>query len=116
MERGTFPLSFHVRDAIGLQADLSLDLVVVDPEISIERLASPFLLSGATLDSFQRSYLDGEGNRNGAYDLGDFRAFFLRNPGLPITGDLKEVIEMLVPVGDMRYGSRADERERGGTP
>jgi hypothetical protein len=116
MERGTFPLSFHVRDAIGLEADLSLALVVVDPEISIERLASPFLLSGAALDSFQRSYLDGEGNRNGAYDLGDFRAFFLRNPDLPMTGDLREVIEMLVPVGDMRNGSRVVGKERGGTP
>jgi M6 family metalloprotease-like protein len=114
MERGVFPLSFNVRDAIGLEADLSLDLLVVDPEISIERLASPFLLSGATLDLTEKSYLDREGNRNGAYDLGDFRAFFLRNPGLPLAGDLKEVMELLVPMGDMRSGSRAGGKKGGG--
>jgi hypothetical protein len=105
MDRGTYPLSFGVRDAIGLEADLSLDLVVVDPEISIERLASPFLLTGETLDFNQKTYLDREGNRNGAYDLGDFRAFFLRNPDLPVSGDLREIIELLVPMGDLRSGS-----------
>jgi M6 family metalloprotease-like protein len=99
MERGTFPLLFHVRDGIGLEADLSLDLVVLDPEISIERLASPFLLSGASLDLSQKTYLDREGNRNGAYDLGDFRAFFLRNPDLPMSGDMRGIIELLVPLG-----------------
>jgi hypothetical protein len=105
MARGTYPLSFSVRDAIGLEADLSLDLVVVDPEISIERLASPFLLTGETLDFNQKTYLDREGNRNSAYDLGDFRAFFLRNPDLPVSGDLREIIELLVPMGDIRSGS-----------
>jgi hypothetical protein len=105
MELGSFPLSFRVRDAIGLEADLSLVLVVTDPEISVERLASPFLLTGETLDFNQRTYLDREGNRNGAYDLGDFRAFFLRNPDLPVSGDLREAIEILVPMGDIRNGS-----------
>jgi M6 family metalloprotease-like protein len=111
MERGTFPLSFNARDAIGLEADLSLDLVVVDPEISIERLASPFLLSGAALDFNEKSYLDREGNRNGVYDLGDFRAFFLRNPDLPVSGDWPEVIELLVPMGDMKKGSGGELRK-----
>lgn len=102
MELGTFPLSFNVRDGIGLEADLSLDLIVVDPVLSIERLASPFLLSGADLDFSQKTYLDREGNGNGAYDLGDFRAFFLRNPDLPRSGDFQEVIELLIPMGDMK--------------
>jgi hypothetical protein len=104
MELGTFPLVFHVRDAIGLEAGLSLDLVVVDPEISIERLASPFLLTGAPLDFNEKTYLDREGNRNGVYDLGDFRAFFLRNPDLPMSGDIQGIIELLVPMGDIRGG------------
>lgn len=104
MEQGTFPLSFRVVDAIGLAADLSLDLVVVDPVISLERLASPFLLSGPSLDFNQRNYLDREGNVNGSYDLGDFRAFFLRNPNLPSTGDMGGIIELLVPMGDLKAG------------
>jgi M6 family metalloprotease-like protein len=109
MELGTFPLVFHVRDAIGLEAGLSLDLVVVDPEISIERLASPFLLTGAPLDFNEKTYLDREGNRNGVYDLGDFRAFFLRNPGLPMSGDVQGIIELLVPMGDIRGGPGLDQ-------
>lgn len=102
LERGTFPLTFHVADGIGLEADASLDLVVMDPVISFERLASAFLLSGAALDFNQKTFLDRSGNVNGVYDLGDFRAFFLRNPDLPATGDLQEGIELLVPMGDLR--------------
>jgi len=98
-ERGNFPVTFHVRDAIGLEGNLSLDLVVVDPVISIERLASPFLLSGVGMDFNQKAYLDREGNANGVYDLGDFRAFYLRNPNLPRTGDMQGLIELLVPMG-----------------
>jgi hypothetical protein len=108
MELGTFPLSFRVRDAIGLEAGLSLDLVVVDPVISIERLASPFLLTGAPLDFNEKTYLDREGNRNGVYDLGDFRAFFLRNPDVPMSGDIREIFDLIVPMGDMRSGSGVD--------
>ncbi|MGW8265535.1 MAG: M6 family metalloprotease domain-containing protein [Longimicrobiales bacterium] len=115
MELGTFPLAFQVRDAIGLEAGLSLDLVVVDPVISIERLASPFLLTGAPLDFNEKTFLDLEGNRNGVYDLGDFRAFFLRNPNAPRSGDIREVFELLVPMGDMRAGSGGDHgRGKGG--
>ena len=102
MVRGTFPVTFHVRDAIGLAGDVSLDLVVMDPILSIERLASPFLLSGSGLDFNQRTYLDRSGNANGAYDLGDFRAFFLRNPDLPTSGNVQGVIELLVPLGNMK--------------
>jgi hypothetical protein len=105
MKLGSYPVSFNVHDAIGLEADLSLELVVVDPEISIEQLASPFLLSGETLDFNQKTYLDREGNKNGAYDLGDFRAFFLRNPDLPLSADLQEFIELLVPMGELKGGS-----------
>jgi hypothetical protein len=109
MERGTFPLSFHVVDGIGLEAHVSMDLVVEDPVISIERLASPFLQSGASLDFNQRDYLDREGNVNGSYDLGDFRAFYLRNPDLPSSGDVQGIIELLVPMGDMKTGGSREE-------
>ena len=62
-------------------------------------LASPFLLSGGGMDFNQKAYLDREGNANGVYDLGDFRAFYLRNPNLPRTGDMQGLIELLVPMG-----------------
>jgi hypothetical protein len=116
MERGDFPLTFHVQDGIGLEADLSMDLVVVDPEISVERLASPFLLSGGTLQFMEKTYLDREGNRNGAYDLGDFRAYFLRNPGLPATEEGREVIQLLVPMGDLHERGGTDPRPGGVGP
>jgi hypothetical protein len=109
MARGTFPLTLHVVDAIGLEGDASLDLVVTDPVISIERLASPFLLSGTGLDLNQRTYLDRSGNVNGAYDLGDFRAFFLRNQDLPRTGDEQGIIELLIPMGDLATMGKAKE-------
>jgi hypothetical protein len=109
MERGTFSLGFHVVDAIGLEADVSLDLVVDDPVISIERLASPFLLTGTELDFNQKTYLDRDGNVNGSYDLGDFRIFYLRNPNLPSSGDLQGIIELLVPMGDMKSGGSGKE-------
>mgnify|MGYP006279568057 CR=1 FL=1 len=102
MVRGTFPVSFHVVDAIGLEGDVSLELEVTDPAISIERLASHFLLTGSTLDFNQRTYLDRSGNVNGSYDLGDFRAFFLRNPDLPRNGDAQGVTELLIPMGDLK--------------
>ena len=100
-QRGNFPMTFHVVDGIGLEGDLSLELEIVDPVISIERLASPFLLSGTVVDFNQKAYLDREGNANGVYDLGDFRAFYLRNPNLPRTGDLQGIIELLVPMGEL---------------
>jgi M6 family metalloprotease-like protein len=109
MERGTFPLGFHVVDAIGLEAELSLDLVVDDPVISIERLASQFLLTGPVLDFNQKNYLDKDGNVNGSYDLGDFRIFYLRNPDLPSSGDVQGIIELLVPMGDMKSGGSVKE-------
>jgi len=115
MERGSFPLTFHVRDAIGLEADLSMELVVVDPEIPVERLGSPFLLSGGLLQINEKTYLDREGNRNGAYDLGDFRAYFLRNPDLPLTGDAREIIELLVPMGDLKGRGGGDSSQGGVT-
>jgi len=101
LERGEFPVSFHVVDAIGLEGDASLELVVTDPLISVERLASPFLLTGPALDFNQKTFLDRSGNANNGYDLGDFRAFYLRNPNLPASGDAQDIIELLVPMGDL---------------
>jgi M6 family metalloprotease-like protein len=108
MRLGEYPLTLLVRDAIGLSAFVSLTLEVGDPEIPVETLASPFLLTGGVLSPALRTFMDNEGNRNGIYDLGDFRAFVLRNPGLQGTGEasfsreLTPLVEILVPFGDLR--------------
>lgn len=111
LERGSFPVRFHVVDAIGLEGDASLELVVADPVISIERLASPFLLTGQALDFNQKTYLDRSGNANNGYDLGDFRAFFLRNPNLPSSGEAQGIIELLVPLGDLKPSGSGTGKE-----
>ncbi len=100
--RGDFPMTLRAVDAIGLQAFLPLNLVVDDPEIPVDALASAFLLTGPFLNANTRIYLDNEGNNNNAYDLGDFRAYVLRNPDLPSFGQLETLVEILVPMGDMK--------------
>jgi M6 family metalloprotease-like protein len=97
---GEFFITLQARDAIGLTADLPLTLVVEDPPLPIETLAGPFLLTGGMPDGNQRQYLDREGNQNGAYDLGDLRAFVLRNPALALTNELPAVVKALVPLGE----------------
>jgi len=108
-QRGTFPLTFHVLDGIGLEGDLSLELEIIDPVISIERLAALFLFSGPGLTLIQKEFLDREGNANSVYDLGDFRAFLLRNPSLPRSGDLQGIIELLVPMGQLNRAGPGKE-------
>ncbi len=118
-EGGSYPLSLRVRDAIGLEGAVSLTLSVVDPELTAHTAASPFLLSGGFLSQEVRTYLDREGNANGAYDLGDFRAFFLRNPNLPVSEDARSLIELVVRLGDLRgrlRGGSGDESGREETP
>ena len=101
LERGDFPLDFRVVDGIGLQADLSLELVVTDPALPVSTVAGPFLLTGGEPTQDQKIYLDKEGNWNGAYDLGDLRAYVLRNPDLATVGQALETVELVVPMGDM---------------
>ncbi len=105
LEAGSFPLAFSVVDGIGLEGALALDLVVVDPELPVTTLASPFFLNGASLNLNQKTYLDQEGNRNGAYDLGDFRAYVLRNPLLSASGPTAQPVEMRVLLGETRNGT-----------
>jgi len=84
LDIGTFPLSVRATDAIGLSATANVTLVVAAPAIPIAELASTFLLGGPALDAIEEAFLDRQANRNGAYDLGDFRAWVLANPSLPL--------------------------------
>ena len=104
MERGVFPITLRARDDIGLEVDLPLTLAVEDPPIPVETLAGPFLLTGQFPNANQRLYLDGEGNDNGAYDLGDLRAYVLRNPAFAANQQLPLVVKILLPVGTFGPG------------
>ena len=89
IEMGTFPITIEAIDAIGLPAVGGVTLEVLAPMIPIEQLASPFLLSGPPLEPAQLTFLSYQGNRVAGYDLGDFRAWVLANPGLPIVANFK---------------------------
>lgn len=88
VELGAFPVTVEATDDDGLTATATLTLEVGPPSIPIEQLASPFLLSGPALSGAQADFLDQQGNVDGAYDLGDFRAWVLANPSLPLSAEL----------------------------
>jgi hypothetical protein len=54
------------------------------PNVSVDG-ASQHLLGGAQLDLTTQRYLDLQGNQNGHFDVGDFRAFLRANGQLPAT-------------------------------
>ncbi len=115
MARGEFPMTLQALDAIGLRAFLPLTLVVEDPEIPVDALASAFLFTGPYLSASTRNYLDNGGNGNSAYDLGDFRAYVLRNPNFHSYDQLESFVEILVPMGDLKnplLGGRVKREER----
>jgi M6 family metalloprotease-like protein len=85
---GSFPVTVEATDGIGLTDQASLDFQVADPALPIEGLAERFLLSGPPLDPLQEAYVDHNGNGNGAYDLGDFRAWVLAHPNLPMSASI----------------------------
>ncbi len=74
---GEFPIRVGVVDAIGLTGAVDLLLAVGPPTTPAQILAGPFLGTGEGPTIGQAEYLDRQGNRNGRYDLGDFRAFIV---------------------------------------
>jgi hypothetical protein len=92
METGTFPVVVQATDAIGLTASATLTLVVDEPVIAVDALASTFLLVGPSLTDDQLRYLDRTGNASGTYDLGDFRAWVLAHPGLPLSAPARALL------------------------
>lgn len=85
LEEGSYPVGLRARDAIGLEAELNLDLSVEEPVLGLLSLAAPFLGGGDPPDEAQEAYLDWSGNRNTAYDIGDFRAYVQAHPDAPDT-------------------------------
>lgn len=87
LETGVFDVTFEAVDAIGLPTSGSITLDFGRPSLSIEQLASPFLLSGPDLTDAQLTFLDRQGNTIAPYDIGDFRAWVLSDPTLPLSAD-----------------------------
>jgi M6 family metalloprotease-like protein len=78
LEVGSFTTTLTVRDALGTLAIRALTLSVTAPALTISRLLEPLVDAAATpLSAPDATYLDHGGNRNGRYDLGDFRAHVL---------------------------------------
>ncbi|MBW3535957.1 MAG: M6 family metalloprotease domain-containing protein, partial [Gemmatimonadetes bacterium] len=102
LETGSFPLVVQAVDAIGLIARAAVALEVSAPVLGVGALTDPFFLRPSTLTGTERLFLDRVGNRNGTYDLGDFRSFVLDNPGLPMTAAERTQLRLLVPLVDFR--------------
>ncbi len=85
-EVGEFPLEIRATDAVGLTEAFSFHLEVTEPEVELGTLLGPFLGLGAVPQATLQQFLDRRGNENGQYDLGDFRAYVLAHPELPVSG------------------------------
>ena len=110
METGSYPLTVEVRDALGLEAQGTFTVEVAEPDIPVSSLAQRFLLVGNALTLPQYQYLDRKGNGDGTYDIGDFRAWVLAHPNLPLTAAMKALVGPrtlvipTVPVGERPKG------------
>jgi hypothetical protein len=109
---GTFAVTVEATDANGLPASAVVSLDVGVPQIPIGALASAFLLSGPELTPVQLAFLDRQGNGTSGYDVGDFRAWVLANPTLPLSTSQAGRAEPRTVVLPMSFQQR-DGREEG---
>jgi M6 family metalloprotease-like protein len=82
-QAGPFQLTLRVSDARGAtSADLGATLATTPWVVAEDRLLQGFLRSkAAPLNALEAAYLDGVGNGNGRYDVGDLRAWLRRAAG-----------------------------------
>ncbi|MEM7414671.1 MAG: M6 family metalloprotease domain-containing protein [Gemmatimonadota bacterium] len=85
LELGSFALTLEATDGLGLPGTGALTLDLTPPSIPIDQLTSTFLLSGPELTGAQINFLNLQGNGVAPYDIGDFRAWVLANPSLPLS-------------------------------
>ncbi len=83
MAMGDFVVTVRATDAIGLTAAVDIDLTVGPPEVGLQVMAEPFLGVGMANTALE-TFLDLQGDGDGAYDLGDFRVWVLGNPDHPV--------------------------------
>jgi hypothetical protein len=90
-ETGSFPVT--VRVTSGAQtADQSLTLNVGAPTLATAAVLGSLLGTGGSLTADEIRYLDLLGNRNGRYDVGDFRAFIDKTGGAVSAEVLAELL------------------------
>jgi M6 family metalloprotease-like protein len=75
LEMGEYRLVLAGADGIGREVVAQVALDVVLPDLPPEELLAPFLGGTGGPSSLVQSFLDRMGNRDGGYDLGDFRAY-----------------------------------------
>jgi hypothetical protein len=80
---GSFVVTVQATDAIGLTDSVDVALTVGPPDAGLQVMAEPFMRVGLTNISLE-TFLDLQGNDDGIYDLGDFRAWLLGNPNHPL--------------------------------
>jgi Bacterial pre-peptidase C-terminal domain len=80
-QAGAFTFGVRV-DAASQFGSRSFTVTVTSPTVAIDA-ASQHLLGGAQLDLTLQRFLDLQGNKNGRFDVGDFRAFLRAAGQLP---------------------------------
>jgi hypothetical protein len=100
---------------VSLAADPAVRAVYVDsveiiavPEPEPVAAARQLFAGGGGLTADQRSALDGLGNGNGLYDLGDFLAWVSRS-GVSLSAELVAEVNRAVARGELRSGGLPGE-------
>ena len=84
-EAGTF--SFRIRAEAGSRSgERNYSITVTEPALTVANVADRLLGVTGVLSADEVRYLDLLGNRNGRFDVGDFRAFVLSRPALARAG------------------------------
>ncbi len=110
LEMGSFPVTVEAVDANGLPSTALLTLALAAPVLSIEQLASPFLLSGPALTDDQINFLNLQGNGVAPYDIGDFREWVLADPSLPFSADVDGVHRRTIVIGAAQADAAGSRR------
>ena len=97
LEMGDFNVTLGAADAIGLTASAALSISVGPPTLGLQTMANQFLRSDP-MDPNVAAFLDYHGNQDDEYDLGDFRAWILANPGHPVTQMMRAADPIVVPL------------------
>jgi hypothetical protein len=79
---GAFPLTVR-GDAASRSGFGTFTITVTEPTVVVQAAAT-HLLGGAPVDSVQQRFLDLQGNQNGKFDIGDFRAYLRAIGQLPL--------------------------------
>ena len=93
---GNFAITVQATDAIGLSDSVDVALTVGPPDFGLQVMAEPFLGVGMRIPALE-AFLDLQGDDDGAYDLGDFRAWVLDNPNHPASAPAAAAARVRAP-------------------